>query len=130
MQKCWWSRFELEELRTWSFMVKGINIRSSWTMDPLLLNRFSCSNSVMSKFFVSLSVWKYESLVPVVSGSQSFLLCVCFICMTCNFGLLSLKGNLVSYWTAWGHFELVLHYSFFSFIIDQPLHLGERGEAI
>lgn len=53
------------------------------------------------------------------SGGQSSLLCACFNCIACGFGLLFLKSNAVSC-------ELVLQLQPLFIIIEQALHfVGE-----
>lgn len=100
MGKHWRDRFELEDFGAWTFMVRGGNAGSSWTTDPVLLKGFwYLSSSYMSQSFGSMGAGdtKGETLLQVQLGIK--VLCTCFGCMTCSFGLLFLKSNSVSHET-------------------------------
>lgn len=81
-------------------MVRGVNTGSSWSMDPWLVKAFQCSSSdyvlVLRFHGGQCGVEWRNTLVPDTDGGKHSLLCECYCCMACVFGLLSLKSNLVS----------------------------------
>lgn len=98
MGKHWWDRFELEDFGAWTFMVRGGNAGSSWTMDPVLLKGFwyfSSSYYVPVLWFRGAGDTKGNTLFQVQLGIK--VLCACFGCVTCSFGLLFLKSHSVSH---------------------------------
>lgn len=98
MQKCCKSMFLLERFGIWPFMVrcsKRLQNRIFLDNGHFALKGFQFSNSGQVLVF-----WFHggggETLFPGANGSQSFLLCVCFPCITYSFCLLSLKRNSIS----------------------------------
>ena len=115
------SKFELEDLGTWPFMIRGGCTGSSWTMDCSLWKGFGVQVLVMSWSFGFLCVCIYvcvcvcvcvrererervgerererERLVSGVAGGPRSLLGASFVWMTCGFGLLSLKNSSLSH---------------------------------
>lgn len=71
---------------------KGFSTQSSSTMYTALLKVFWCAVLVMFRSFGSGWRGRFKTLVPGAAGSQNSLLSTHFSCMTCDFGLLSLKN--------------------------------------